>query len=70
MSDEPDPGERRRIARKAAAFELLMQNLPTAAHPFRGDPELVERAREVLAEPVPRQGEAAAPVTRRRHTAP
>ncbi|MFI6522391.1 hypothetical protein ACIBF1_43060 [Spirillospora sp. NPDC050679] len=69
MSDDPDH-ERRRIARKAAAFELLMQNLPTAAHPFRGDPELVERAREVLAEPVPRQGEAGAPITRRPDTAP
>ncbi|MQY03328.1 hypothetical protein [Actinomadura macrotermitis] len=50
MSDET---EQQRIARRADAFEMLMMNIPTAAHPHRGDPELAARALEILSEPVP-----------------
>ncbi|WP_067486809.1 hypothetical protein [Actinomadura hibisca] len=58
MSDDDlTPDQRRHLLRKAAAFEALMLNLPTAAHPFRGDPEVVRRAQEVLAEPMPGTGE-------------
>ncbi|GAA0215515.1 hypothetical protein GCM10009527_009220 [Actinomadura nitritigenes] len=49
--------ERRRLARKAIAFDVLMANLPTAGHPDRGDPEAVRRALEVLDEEEP-AGEA------------
>jgi len=50
---ESEAEKARRIARKAAAFELLLNNLPTAMHPDKGDPELVERAQKVLDEQPP-----------------
>ncbi|MFI6514629.1 hypothetical protein ACIBF1_03615 [Spirillospora sp. NPDC050679] len=43
--------ERLRIARKAAAFEVWLANLPTAAHPHRGDPDILRRAKQILDEP-------------------
>ncbi|WP_157431973.1 hypothetical protein [Actinomadura hibisca] len=55
MGDELSREERRRIVRKAEAFDALMLNLPTAAHPFRGDPEVVKWALEILNEPDPDQ---------------
>jgi len=40
--------ERERITRQVAAFELLLDNLPTEAHPNRGDTELRRRAEAEL----------------------
>ncbi|MFC5748581.1 hypothetical protein [Actinomadura rugatobispora] len=49
MSD----AERARVGRKAAAFDRLMRNLGTESDPFRGNPDEVDEALEILAEPVP-----------------
>ncbi|WP_067474758.1 hypothetical protein [Actinomadura hibisca] len=51
MSDDPERAKGKQLARKLAAYDALMLNLPTAAHPFRGDPEVVKRALEILNEP-------------------
>ncbi|MGI5166941.1 hypothetical protein ACQEU3_21570 [Spirillospora sp. CA-253888] len=47
---ENEREQRRRIARKAAAFEAWLANLPTAAHPHRGDPNILRRAKQILDE--------------------
>ncbi|WP_157995868.1 hypothetical protein [Thermomonospora amylolytica] len=46
--DEQERQERRRIAERAAAFDVIMVNLPTAGDANRGDKEIRERAREVF----------------------
>ncbi|MFC9973430.1 hypothetical protein ACFVH6_21310 [Spirillospora sp. NPDC127200] len=48
---ENEREQRLRIARKAAAFEVWLANLPTAAHPHRGDPDILRRAKQILDEP-------------------
>jgi len=50
---ESEAEKARRIARKAAAFELWLKNLPMAGRPDRGDPALRERAEKVLDEEPP-----------------
>lgn len=54
---EPEQAKRKRIARRVAAFELWLNNLPMAGRPDRGDPALRERAEKILAEqPPPGEG--------------
>jgi hypothetical protein len=50
-------GAEERYARKAAAFAAMLDHIPTANNPSGGDPEVVERAIEIIGEPPPDQGE-------------
>jgi hypothetical protein len=45
-----DAGDRRRIAERAAAFGVWLDNLPKEGHPEHGDPEVAERALQVFEE--------------------
>ncbi|MBA9003720.1 hypothetical protein [Thermomonospora cellulosilytica] len=40
--------ERYRLSERAAALDVILDNLPTAGHPTRGDAGTLERAREVF----------------------
>lgn len=46
MTDEQRARER--VTRSGAAFEVMLDNLPTAGHPHKGDPDKAAEMRDII----------------------